>query len=147
MSCHTTNPTNLSSKFVWEGCPDDIMFTHHLAPWVHYVPIQIDYSDLYDALLFFRGDPSGHGAHKDLAKAIARQAREWSLGYWRREDMVAYLYRLFLEYARVMHEDRDLLNFELEKYLTRVLDEGQWFYYRDSEELQETIYQPSWITS
>jgi hypothetical protein len=68
-------------------------FTHHLAPWVHYVPIQIDYSDLYNALLFFRGDPSGHGVHKDLAKAIARQVREWSLGYWRWEDMVAYLYR------------------------------------------------------
>lgn len=68
-------------------------FTHRLAPWVHYVPIQIDYSDLYDALLFFRGDPSGHGAHEDLAKKIARQGREWSLGYWRREDMVAYLYR------------------------------------------------------
>ncbi|KAG2343415.1 hypothetical protein BDR05DRAFT_884254 [Suillus weaverae] len=88
-------------------------FTHRLAPWVHYIPIQIDYSDLYDALLFFRGDPSGHGAHEDLAKKIARRAREWSLRFWRREDMVAYLYRLFLEYARVMDENRDSLNFEL----------------------------------
>lgn len=88
-------------------------FSHRLAPWVHYIPIQIDYSDLYDTLLFFRGDPSGHGAHEDLAKKIARRAREWSLGFWRKEDMIAYLYRLFLEYARVMDENRDTLNFEL----------------------------------
>ncbi|KAG1741650.1 hypothetical protein EDB19DRAFT_704884 [Suillus lakei] len=88
-------------------------FTHRLAPWVHYIPIQLDYSDLYDALLFFRGDLSGNGAHEDLAKKIARRAREWSLTFWRKEDMVAYLFRLFLEYARVMDEDRDLLNFEL----------------------------------
>lgn len=88
-------------------------FTHRLAPWVHYIPIQLDYSDLYDALLFFRGDLSGNGAHEDLAKKIARRAREWSLRFWRKEDMVAYLFRLFLEYARVMDEDRDLLNFEL----------------------------------
>ncbi|KAG2036385.1 glycosyl transferase family 90-domain-containing protein [Suillus americanus] len=89
-------------------------FTHRLAPWVHYIPIQIDYSDLYDALLFFRGDPSGHGAHEDLAMKIAGRAREWSLEFWRKEDMVAYLYRLFLEYARIMDENRDSLNFELE---------------------------------
>ncbi|KAG1844512.1 hypothetical protein DFJ58DRAFT_802581 [Suillus subalutaceus] len=80
-------------------------FTHRLAPWVHYIPIQIDYSDLYDALLFFRGDPSG------------TRAREWSLEFWRKEDMVAYLYRYVCyssSTARVMDENRDSLNFELE---------------------------------
>jgi hypothetical protein len=70
-----------------------LRFTHRIAPWVHYIPIQIDYSDLYDALIFFRGDLSGHGAHEDLANKIAGRAREWSLKFWRKEDMVAYLYR------------------------------------------------------
>ncbi|KAG1724298.1 glycosyl transferase family 90-domain-containing protein [Suillus paluster] len=88
-------------------------FTDRLSPWVHYIPIQIDYSDLYDALLFFRGDPSGRGAHADLGAKIARSGREWSRAFWRKEDMTAYLFRLFLEYARVMSEDRDSLNFEL----------------------------------
>ncbi|KAJ8587552.1 hypothetical protein M405DRAFT_934650 [Rhizopogon salebrosus TDB-379] len=86
-------------------------FTDRLAPWVHYVPIQIDYSDLYDALVFFRGDLAGRGAHEDLAARIAREGREWSLKFWREEDMTAYLFRLFLEYSRVMSEDRDELNF------------------------------------
>jgi len=124
-------------------------FTDRLAPWVHYVPIQVNYSDLYDALVFFRGDLAGRGAHEKLAAKIAREGREWSLNFWREEDMVAYLFRyvrafywgmafvrgwtwtllisihiqsrlitvyfrLFLEYARVMSEDRDTLNFELE---------------------------------
>ncbi|OJA14809.1 hypothetical protein AZE42_04185 [Rhizopogon vesiculosus] len=89
-------------------------FTDRLAPWVHYVPIQNDYSDLYDALVFFRGDLAGRGAHEELAAKIGREGREWSLTFWREEDMVAYLFRLFLEYARLMSEDRNELNFELE---------------------------------
>jgi hypothetical protein len=71
-------------------------FTDRLAPWVHYVPIQIDYSDLYDALVFFRGDLAGRGAHEDLASRIAREGREWSLKFWREEDMIAYLFRCVL---------------------------------------------------
>ncbi|KAG1896164.1 uncharacterized protein F5891DRAFT_1055434 [Suillus fuscotomentosus] len=30
-------------------------FTHRIAPWVHYIPIQTDYSDLYDAFPLFCG--------------------------------------------------------------------------------------------
>lgn len=83
-------------------------YTDRVAPWVHYVPIQNDFSDLLDTLYFFRGDPSGKNAHEHLAEKIARQGREWSLKYWRMADMTAYTFRLFLEYARVMSEDRDV---------------------------------------
>jgi hypothetical protein len=103
-----------SNSVVFKSTVYPEWFTQRIAPWVHYIPIQIDYSDLYDALIFFRGDLSGHGAHEDLANKIAGRAREWSLKFWRKEDMVAYLYRLLLEYARVMDENRDSLNFELE---------------------------------
>lgn len=75
---------------------------------MHYVPIQNDLSDLLDTLYFFRGDPAGNNAHEDLAEKIAVQGREWSLKYWRMADMTAYTFRLFLEYARVMSEDRDV---------------------------------------
>jgi len=27
-------------------------WTDRIQPWVHYVPVQVDYSDLYDALRF-----------------------------------------------------------------------------------------------
>jgi len=53
---------------------------------VHYVPIQVTYSDLYDALAFFR-------EHDDAAAKIAAAGKKWSQQFWRKEDMSAYLYR------------------------------------------------------
>ncbi|KAF8340940.1 hypothetical protein F5887DRAFT_978521 [Amanita rubescens] len=82
-----------------------------IQPWVHYVPIQVDYSDLYDALVFFRGgfdtgrvkedSPDGED---ELAKEIASAGREWSRTFWRKEDMTAYFWRLILEIARLSGE-------------------------------------------
>ncbi|KZO90802.1 glycosyltransferase family 90 protein [Calocera viscosa TUFC12733] len=84
-------------------------------PWVHYVPVQVDLSDLYDVMVFFRGDVAqgGEGAHDALARQIAYAGREWSLRFWRREDMVAYTWRLFLEYGRLVNDERNEMNFEL----------------------------------
>ena len=88
----------------------------------------MDLSDLFDALLFFRGGLLGPGDggpdtdsgfvassahHEDLARRIATAGREWSLKYWRREDLTAYMFRLFLEYARVMSLDREKNRIEL----------------------------------
>lgn len=78
-----------------------------IQPWVHYVPIQVDHSDLYDAYIFFRGGLYGEGNHDDLAKKIAYKGREWSRTFWRKEDMTAYFFRMFLEYARLMSLDRE----------------------------------------
>lgn len=70
-----------------------------IAPWVHYVPIQLDLSDLHDALAFFRGDGNGDGAHEDLARNIAKAGRQWSKTFWRREDLVAYFFRCVSRFA------------------------------------------------
>ncbi|KAK7026875.1 hypothetical protein VNI00_015417 [Paramarasmius palmivorus] len=70
--------------------------------WVHYVPVQVDLMDLWDAYTFFR-DEKNDG----VARQIGANAFEWSRKYWRKEDMVAYNFRLFLEYARAMSKDRD----------------------------------------
>ncbi len=68
-------------------------FSERVQPWVHYVPVQMDYSDLYDSLAFFAGDINGEGAHDGMAKQIGAQGREWVTKYWRKEDMVAYMFR------------------------------------------------------
>ncbi|KAF9004583.1 glycosyl transferase family 90-domain-containing protein [Cyathus striatus] len=75
-------------------------YADRVAPWVHYVPIQLDLSDLHDALLFFH-----------LARKIAKAGREWSLTFWRREDLIAYFFRLLLEYARLMSLDREAMSY------------------------------------
>jgi hypothetical protein len=51
-------------------------FTDGLAPWVHYVPIQNTYSDVFDALVFFRGDLAGRGAREELVAKIAKEEME-----------------------------------------------------------------------
>ncbi|KAK0449629.1 glycosyl transferase family 90-domain-containing protein [Desarmillaria tabescens] len=86
-------------------------FTDRLMPWVHYVPIQVDYSDLWDALVFFHGDLKGDNDREDLARKIASAGRNWSRTFWRKEDMTAYNYRVFLEYARIMSTDRVAMSY------------------------------------
>ena len=63
-----------------------VRYTSRIEPWVHYVPIQLSYEDLYDAVSFFR-------VHDALGRRIARAGRAWSRRFWRKEDMTAYLYR------------------------------------------------------
>ncbi|TDL29204.1 hypothetical protein BD410DRAFT_8683 [Rickenella mellea] len=82
-----------SNSVVFRSTVYSHWFTERLAPWVHYVPVQIDYSDLHDAVIFFRGDINGEGAHDQLARKIADAGKSWSETFWRKEDMTAYLFR------------------------------------------------------
>jgi len=86
-------------------------YTDRIEPWVHYVPVQLDLSDIYDTLLFFRGDANGEGAHEDLARKIALAGRDWSKTFWRQEDITSYFFRLILEYARLMSTDRESMSY------------------------------------
>jgi len=54
-------------------------------PWVHYVPVKLDYGDIYDVLAFFRGLPDGTPGHDDLAEKIASAGRKWVEQFWRPE--------------------------------------------------------------
>jgi hypothetical protein len=56
----------------------------------------VDLSDLYDTLIFFRGDGNGEGSHEELARKIAKAGRQWSLTFWRKEDLNAYFFRCVL---------------------------------------------------
>ncbi|KAJ8294136.1 Beta-1,2-xylosyltransferase 1 [Rhodotorula toruloides] len=84
-------------------------WTRRIMPWYHYIPIQPDYSDLIDVAAFFIGAPDGTGSHDAVAKRIAAQGKKWSDEHWREVDMAAYLFRLLLEYARLLKRtDNDL---------------------------------------
>ncbi|KAJ7719085.1 hypothetical protein DFH07DRAFT_872353 [Mycena maculata] len=76
-ACRRHGPTNLqvdgngwSGRFKRLATSSSLFgtrFIDRIAHWVHYIPIQLDLSDLHDALVFFRGDASGAGAHEVLA--------------------------------------------------------------------------------
>jgi hypothetical protein len=72
-------------------------WSDRIQPWVHYVPINIDYSDLHDAFAFFHGDLAGRG--------------DWVRTHWRRVDMAAYMSRLYLEWARLVAPHRQSMDF------------------------------------
>ena len=68
-------------------------FTDRIQPWLHYVPVQVDLSDLYDSFVFFRGDLKGEGNHDQMAKKIALEGKKWVETFWRDEDATAYMFR------------------------------------------------------
>ncbi|WWC92054.1 uncharacterized protein L201_007008 [Kwoniella dendrophila CBS 6074] len=86
-------------------------WTDRIQPWVHYVPIQLDYSDLYDIMAFFQGLPSTPG-ESALARDIANSGRIWSDTHWRKEDMIAYMFRLYLEWGRLVADNRRKMDFQ-----------------------------------
>lgn len=83
----------VSNSLIFKSTIYPEWFQERIQPWVHYVPVQIDLSDLYDSLTFFRGDLNGDGGHEDLAAKIALAGREWSKSFWRQEDLTAYMFR------------------------------------------------------
>jgi hypothetical protein len=51
---------------------------------------------------------NGEGGQEHLAEQIANAGLDWSRRYWRRVDMAAYMARLYLEWARLLHDGRAL---------------------------------------
>lgn len=54
-----------------------------------YIPIKIDYTDLFDVMAFFSGDLDGQNHHEHLAKQIADNGKDYTERFWRYEDMEA----------------------------------------------------------
>ncbi|KAI5481828.1 capsular associated protein, glycosyltransferase family 90 protein [Pseudohyphozyma bogoriensis] len=82
-------------------------WTDWCIPWLHFIPMQVDYSDMWDIMAFFRGGVDGEGAHDDWGKEIAEAGKEWVMECYRWEDLEAYQFRLMLEYGRVYNDETE----------------------------------------
>jgi hypothetical protein len=58
-------------------------------PSYSYIPLKVDYTDLFDIMAFFAGDLDGKNAHDDLAKKIADNGKDYAQRFWRYADMEA----------------------------------------------------------
>jgi len=108
-----------------------------LFAWRHFVPVDNRYDDLYALLTYFIGygkpnmehalesedlNPQVYiAAHQKEAQTIARQSREWANKVLRRDDIEVYMFRLLLEYGRVIDDNRDHIGYsgdgsELDKF-------------------------------
>lgn len=86
-----------------------------LVPWYHFVPMQNTFSDWWGLMEYFAGfDAAKFGADQSLhrephdadAEAIALQGKDWAGKHLRESDMIVYIYRLLLEYARLCDDSR-----------------------------------------
>ena len=73
-----------------------------LFPWVHYAPFDNSYVDIFGVMEYFL-------ANDDMAETIATEGQAWAEKVLRREDMRIHTWRLLLEYARVVDDEREYL--------------------------------------
>ncbi|KAF3483597.1 uncharacterized protein GIQ15_02921 [Arthroderma uncinatum] len=85
-----------------------------LFAWRHFVPLDNRYDDFYALMTYFIGTGANNtnannphvARHDKTAHNLATQGREWAEKVLRNEDIEAYMYRLLLEYGRVIDDNR-----------------------------------------
>lgn len=90
-------------------------FNNYLVPWVHYVPMSHSMLELRNILSYFTG-LKGLGLqkyidHDEEAREIAEAGALWVKNHMRREDMIAFTFRLALEWARLCAHDRSSMDY------------------------------------
>ncbi|KAK4097300.1 glycosyltransferase family 90 protein [Parathielavia hyrcaniae] len=89
-----------------------------LVAWKHFVPMDSRFGDWWGILEYFAGkdhdgagvdEVNNKGGRDEMAERIAMDGREWARTVLRREDMLVYVLRLLLEYARVADERREVM--------------------------------------
>ena len=74
-----------------------------LVAWVHYVPISMDMHELPETMRYLSTTEEG----QELSRYIALEGRLWAERTLRVIDMDLYHFRILLEYARLIDDDRD----------------------------------------
>lgn len=87
-------------------------FDSRLIPWRHFIPLdpRLRERDFKSVVDWFMTEENW-----SWAKKVADWGREWSLQTLRDVDAEIYMFRLLLEYARVMSDQRDELGFVLKQ--------------------------------
>jgi len=99
-------------------------YTERLMPWVHFVPIDLRFHGLHSTITYFLGIKKMDGrklngrevempARAEDGKWIADQGQRWAAKALRKEDAEVYLFRLLLEWSRVVNDNRDTIGFVL----------------------------------
>ncbi|KAL1969285.1 hypothetical protein VTN77DRAFT_9477 [Rasamsonia byssochlamydoides] len=98
-----------------------------LFAWRHFMPLDNRYDDLYTIMTYLIGtgrpgfdrNPEDDYANADVyvrkhdfeAKMIAAQSRDWAHRVLRKEDIEIYMFRLLLEYGRIIDDNRDEIGY------------------------------------
>ncbi|KAG5981912.1 hypothetical protein E4U55_002531 [Claviceps digitariae] len=95
-------------------------YSDRLTPWLHFVPIDIRYHALHATVLYFTGtanrakmngiDMYLKGRQSD-AEWIAQQGQRWAARALQKKDQEIYLFRLLLEWGRLIDDQRDNIGY------------------------------------
>jgi hypothetical protein len=95
-------------------------YTERLTPWLHFVPIDLRFQALHTTLAYFSGTEdrppmtkttSPMKAQTKNAQWIAEQGQKWAEQAFGQKDMEIYLFRLLMEWGRLISDNRDQLGF------------------------------------
>ncbi|KAG0644101.1 hypothetical protein HOY80DRAFT_1013755 [Tuber brumale] len=89
-----------------------------LFAWQHFAPMDNRFDDFYSIITYFIGlgdREGGEGVyiptHDSTGKKLAGQGREWAAKVLRKEDIEVYMFRLMLEYARLLDDRREMIGY------------------------------------
>ncbi|KAH8822101.1 glycosyltransferase family 90 protein [Xylogone sp. PMI_703] len=107
-----------SRSLVYRAALFRTWYDERLQPWLHYVPVDARLGSGFWAVVEFlagrtRGT-KGDVVDSDgeiIAMEIAEQGRKWAQRALRKQDMQIYMFRLLLEWGRVVSDARETLKF------------------------------------
>jgi hypothetical protein len=92
-------------------------FDERLVAWRHFVPVDARLHDVWHLIAYFGGtekDRNGEAnGHDREGEKIAEEGRAWAAQVLRKEDMEVYMFRLLLEWGRIVDDRREELGFVL----------------------------------
>ena len=77
--------------------------------WRHFAPLDLRLHELGALLGYFGAGSRGEAAAEEMARA----GKDWAAKALRKEDMRVYMFRLLLEWGRVVDDNREALGFEV----------------------------------
>ncbi|KAL8909669.1 MAG: hypothetical protein Q9171_004940 [Xanthocarpia ochracea] len=78
-----------------------------LQPWIHYVPLSLKGDEYLETVRYFEEEELG----KLQARRMAEESSAWAKQALRNEDLEVWLFRLLLEYGRLVDDNRESLGF------------------------------------
>ncbi|KEY69318.1 hypothetical protein S7711_08390 [Stachybotrys chartarum IBT 7711] len=100
-----------SRSLVYRAALYRTWYEERLQAWQHYVPVDLRLGSGFWAVLDLFGGVGRANDGQVMAEDIASQGREWANKALRKEDMQIYLFRLLLEWGRIVDDDREHLGY------------------------------------
>lgn len=89
-------------------------YDERVHPWKHYVPLDVSLSGLWDVvwLVSKKLIVKQEDSQAPLGEQIATDGHDWAAKALRKEDMQVYMFRLLLEWGRLLDDNREELGYD-----------------------------------